>query len=154
MFSCLLCTVLFTIISIISFTILKLHMGLVLFLDKICSREFIRGYPFFYVCCAGMLKQNHWEQRPMCSADKQVHRTRRIITLQWGYMGYRWRNVISDCRKWTLQLTLKRQIWRLVFYLDCFGDKHIDFLLQVVFCSSTGMRLITFSVDEYHRIFF
>ena len=66
----------------ISFTILKLHMGLVLFLDKICSREFIRGYPFFYVCCAGMLKQNHWEQRPMCSADKQAHRTRRIITLQ------------------------------------------------------------------------
>ena len=36
MLSCLLCTVLFTIISMISFTILKLHMGLVLFLDKIC----------------------------------------------------------------------------------------------------------------------
>ena len=69
-------------------------------------------------------------------------------------MGYRWRNVISDCRKGTLQLTLKRQIWRLVFYLDCFEDKHIDFLSQVVICSSTGMRLITFSVDEYHRIFF
>ena len=49
--------------------------------------------------------------------------------------------------------TLKRQIWHLVFYLDCFGDKHIDFLLQVVFCSSTVMWLITFSVDEYHRIF-
>ena len=73
---------LFTIISIISFTILKLHMGLVLFLDKICLREFIRGYLFFYVYCAGVLKQNHWEQRPMCSVDKQVHRTRRIITLQ------------------------------------------------------------------------
>ena len=42
----------------------------------------IRGYPFFYVYCAGMLKQNHWEQRPMCSVDKQVHRARRIITLQ------------------------------------------------------------------------
>ena len=70
------------IISIISFTILKMHMGLVLFLDKICSHEFIRGHPFFYVYFAGMLKQNHWEQRPMCSADKQVHRTRRIITLQ------------------------------------------------------------------------
>ena len=82
MFSCLLCTVLFTIISKISFTILKLHMGLVLFLDKICSREFIRGYPFFYVYCAGMLKKNHWEQIPMCSVGKQVHRTRRIITLQ------------------------------------------------------------------------
>ena len=82
MFSCLLLTVLFTIISKISFTILKLHMGLVLFLDKICSCEFIRGYPFFYVYCAGMLKQNHWEQRLMCSVDKQVHRTRRIITLQ------------------------------------------------------------------------
>ena len=81
-FSCLLFTVLFTIISIVSVTILKWHMGLVLFLDKICWREFIRGYPFFYVYCAGMLKQNHWEQRPMCSVDKQVHRTRKIITLQ------------------------------------------------------------------------
>ena len=81
-FSCLFFTVLFTIIYIISVTILKLHMGLVLFLDKIYSREFIRGYPFFYVYCAGMLKQNHWEQRPMCSVDKHVHRTRRIITLQ------------------------------------------------------------------------
>ena len=57
-------------------------MGLVPFLDKICSREFIRGYPFFYVCCAGMLKQNYWEQRSMCFVDTQVHRTRRIITLQ------------------------------------------------------------------------
>ena len=82
MLSCLLCTVLFTIISIISFTILKLHMGLVLFLDKICSCEFIRGYPFFYVYCAGMLKQNHWELRSMCFVDKQVHKTRKIITLQ------------------------------------------------------------------------
>ena len=69
-------------ISIISVTILKWHIGLVLFLDNIYSREFIRGYPFFYVYCAGILNQNHWEQRPMCSVDKQVHRTRRIITLQ------------------------------------------------------------------------
>ena len=82
MFSCLLFTVLFTIISIISFTILKLHMGLVLFLDQIYTCEFIRGYPFFDVYCAGMLKQNHWEQRPVRSVDKQVHRTRRMITLQ------------------------------------------------------------------------
>ena len=64
MFSCLLFNVLFTIISIISSTILKLHMGLVLFLDKICSRAFIRGYLFFYFYCAGMLKQNYWKQRP------------------------------------------------------------------------------------------
>ena len=82
MFSCLLFTVLFTIISIISFTIFKLHMGLVIFLDIIRSHEFIGGYPFFYFCCAGMLKLNHWEQRPMCSANKQVYRTRRIIALQ------------------------------------------------------------------------
>ena len=94
-FSCLLFTVLFTIISIISSTILKLHIGLVLFLDKICLHEFIGGYPFFYAYCADMLKQNHWEQRPMCSADKQVHRPRRIITLQ----GVTWRNIISVCRK-------------------------------------------------------
>ena len=79
MFSCLLFIVLFTVISIISSTILKLHMGLVLFLDKNCSQEFIGGYQFFYVYCVGMLKQNHWEQRPMCSADKQVHKTRRVI---------------------------------------------------------------------------
>ena len=45
-------------------------------------------------------------------------------------MGYGWRNVISDCRKWTLQSTLKRQKWRFIFYFDCFEEKHIDFLLQ------------------------
>ena len=67
-----------------------------------------------------------------------------------GYMSYRWRDVLSDCIKWTLQLTQK---WRFVFYLDCFWDKHIDFLLQIVFYSSTRTWLITFSVDEYHRIF-
>ena len=42
----------------------------------------------------------------------------------------------------------------LCFLPDCFGDKHTDFLLQSVFYSSTGKWLITFSVDEYHRIFF
>ena len=47
MFSSLLSIVLSTIISIISSTILKLHMGLVNFLDIICSREFIGRYPFF-----------------------------------------------------------------------------------------------------------
>ena len=82
MFSCLLFTVLFTIISIIISTILKLHMGLVLFLDKICSHKFKEGYLLFYFYCAGMVRQNHREQRPMCSTNKQVHRTRRIITLQ------------------------------------------------------------------------
>ena len=82
MFSYLLFTVLFTIISIIRSTILKLHMGLVLFLDKLRLHEFITGYPFFYFYCARMLMQNHWEQRPMCSANKQDHRTRRIILLQ------------------------------------------------------------------------
>ena len=56
--------------------------GWFFFLIKICSHEFIRGYPFFYFYCAGMLKKNHWEQRPTCAANKQVHRTRRVITLQ------------------------------------------------------------------------
>ena len=51
-------------------------------------------------------------------------------------------------------MTLKRQKLRLVFYLDCFEDKHVDFVLQAVFCSSTRMWLTTFSVDEYHRILF
>ena len=54
-------------------------MGLVLFLDIICSHEFIEGYPFF---CAVMSKQNHLKQKPMRSANNQVHRTRRMITLQ------------------------------------------------------------------------
>ena len=75
-------TVMYTIISIIRSPILKLHMGLVLFLDNICSHEFIGGYPFFYFRCAGMLKQNHWQPRPMSSAKNQVHIARRIITLQ------------------------------------------------------------------------
>ena len=57
-------------------------MGLVLFLDNICSHEFIGGYPFFYFYGTGILNQNHWEQRPVCSVNKQVHITRRIITLQ------------------------------------------------------------------------
>ena len=47
-FNCLLFTVLFTIISIMSSMILKLHMGLVIFLDMICSPEFIKGFPFFF----------------------------------------------------------------------------------------------------------
>ena len=135
MFSCSLFTVMYTIICIISSTILKLHMGLVFFLNKICSHEFtfIGGYPFFYFYCVGLLKQNHWEQRPMCSAKTQVLIARRINSIARGHMGYRGRNVISDCRKWTLQLTLKRPKWRLIFYFDCFEDKHIDFLLQSVF---------------------
>ena len=33
--------------------ILKLHMGLVIFFDIICSHELVRGYPFFYFYCAG-----------------------------------------------------------------------------------------------------
>ena len=50
-----------------------------------------------------------------------------------GNMGYRWRNVISDYRKWSLRLTLKSPKWRFIFYFDCFEDKYIDFLLQGVF---------------------
>ena len=42
----------------------------------------------------------------------------------------------------------------LISHCDCFGDKHIDFLLQSVYYSSTRTWLITFLVDEYHRIFF
>ena len=57
-------------------------MGLVLFLDAIYSHKFIGEYPFFYFYCGGMLKQNHWEQTPMCSGNSKSYRTRRIITLQ------------------------------------------------------------------------
>ena len=49
MFGCLLFTVLFTVIFVISSTILKLHMGLVLFLDIICSHEFIGGYTHSFI---------------------------------------------------------------------------------------------------------
>ena len=89
-------------------------MGLILFLDKIRLHESIGGYPFFYFYCAGMLKQNHWAQRPMCSTNKQVHRTRRIIALQgvtWvtdeGTL-YRTAKKKKKKKKRTLQLTLKR----------------------------------------------
>ena len=57
-------------------------MRLVLFLVIICSLKFIGRYPFFYFYCAGMSKQNHWEQGPMCSANNQVYRTKRMVTLQ------------------------------------------------------------------------
>ena len=73
---------LFTITFFMSSTILKLRMGLVIFLNIICSHEFIVGYPFFYFCCAGIKKQKHWEQAAMCAANNQVHRTKRVITLQ------------------------------------------------------------------------
>ena len=82
MFSCLLLTVLFAIISTISSKILKLRMRLVLFLDIICSHEFTGWYPFLYFCCVCMPKQNHREQN-YCVQQiiMQVLRTRRIITL-------------------------------------------------------------------------
>ena len=41
-----------------------------------------------------------------------------------------------------------------VFYPGFFENGHTDFLLQSVFWSSTATWLITFLVDEYHRIFF
>ena len=53
-FSCLLFTVLLIIISIMSSMILNLHIGLVIFLDTICSHECIGGCSFFYFYCAGM----------------------------------------------------------------------------------------------------
>ena len=67
-FSCLLTTVLFTIISIIMSTILKLHVGLLgfFFLGIICLHEFMGGYPFFSFCCGGMSKQNHREEKDQC----------------------------------------------------------------------------------------
>ena len=45
---------------------------------------------------------------------------------------------------WKMSSTTDSKKWRFVFYLDCFGDKHIDFLLQTVFYSSTRMWLIRF----------
>ena len=42
----------------------------------------MRGYPFFYFYCAGMAKQNHLEQVPICLANNEVHRTERIRTLR------------------------------------------------------------------------
>ena len=66
-----------------SSVILKLHYyGVVCFSYKICSHMLKGGCPFFYFYCAGMFKQNHWEQTSMCSANNQVYRTKIIITLQ------------------------------------------------------------------------
>ena len=67
-FSCFLLTVLLTIIYIMSSMILKLAIWVVIFLNIICSREFIGGCPFFYFYCAYMSKQNHREQGTMYSA--------------------------------------------------------------------------------------
>ena len=144
-FRCLLCPVLFTIISIISSTIFKLHMGLVHFLNIIWLHEFIGVNAFLYFYCAGMSKQNHWEQRPMCSANNQVHRTRRVITL----LKVTW---VTDGGM-LYQIVENEQKWGFIFCFDCFEDKHIDPLLQNVFYSSTWMWLITFLVDEYRWIF-
>ena len=41
-------------------------MGLVLFLDKICSHEFIEGYPFFYAYCAGMCLSRTIRNKDQC----------------------------------------------------------------------------------------
>ena len=93
MFSCLLFTVLFTIISLISSTISKLHMGLVLFLDKIRSHEFMGGYPFFYFYCAGMLtdrragrqRQPKTEEDGQSETGRQNERETNRRTLGKGY---------------------------------------------------------------------
>ena len=68
--------------SVVSSMILKLHMGMVIFLNIICRHEFTVGFPFFYFCCTGMSKQNHWVLVPMCLANNQVHRTKKILILQ------------------------------------------------------------------------
>ena len=62
--------------------ILKLHIGLVIFLNRICSNVFVGGYSFFYCYRAGMLKQNHCEQIQMSSSNNQIQRTKRILALQ------------------------------------------------------------------------
>ena len=125
MFSCSLFIVLFTITSIISSTILKFHMGLVLFLDKIRSHGFIGGYPFFYFYCARMLKQNHGEQRPVCSANKQVHRKRRIITLQevkWVTAGRMLYVLRASYYHWTVEAKSERRTVDIRHTLSQFGD--------------------------------
>ena len=59
LFRDLLFTVLYTIISIVRYMILKLHVELVLFLDKTCLHEFMGGHPYFYFYCTATLKKNH-----------------------------------------------------------------------------------------------
>ena len=157
MFSCLLFTVLFTIISIISSTILKLHIWLVLFLDKIRLHKFIGGYPFFYFLLCRYVEveplriktnvfskktnkqtnkknqqqknknknktNNNQKKKKTPTKNNNNNKTNKQATkkkkkkkkketnrkagtqnkenynIARGYMGYRWRNVVSDCRK-------------------------------------------------------
>ena len=98
MFSCSLFTVMYTIISIISSTILKLHMGLVFFLDKICSHEFIGGYSFFYFHSAYVEAKPLGTKTNVFSKNSSTH-SKENDNIARGHMGYRWRNVISNCRK-------------------------------------------------------
>ena len=89
--------------SIVSSMILKLHVGLVIFLYILCSHEFISGYPFSYFYCADMWKKNHWEQVPVCSANSQLHRKKEnynIAQITDGGMLY------IRLQKLTLQLTI------------------------------------------------
>ena len=52
-------------------------------------------------------------------------------------MGYRWKTVVSDCRKRTLQLTGKTPKTTLFFNFHCFEDMPSGLSLQNVFPFST-----------------
>ena len=82
--SCLLLTVLFAIMYLMNSTILKLHTGLIIFLNIICSQEFVRGYLFFHsIVHTCMLKQNHLEQAPMCLAKFIGQRIIILLKVAW-----------------------------------------------------------------------
>ena len=49
--------------------------------------------------CAGMLKQNHWKEAPMCAANNEIHRTKRIIAFQERTRFTNGEMFIPDCRK-------------------------------------------------------
>ena len=98
MFSCLLFTVMYTMISIISFTILILYMGLVLFLDKNLFARVHRRVPvlLFLLC-------RYVEAEPLGTKTKVLSKytstyNKKNNNIARGHMGYRWRDVIWDCR--------------------------------------------------------
>ena len=100
MFSCLLFTVLFTIISIISSTILKLHMELgFFFFIKIRSHEFIGGYPFLLLLVCRYVEAEPLGTKTNVFSKYTGIQNKENYNIARGHMGYRWMNVISDCRK-------------------------------------------------------
>ena len=90
-FSCLFLTVLFIIISLMSAMILKMYTRLVIFLN-------------FFLLCRYVEAESSGTSTNVFSKHLSTQ-NKEIFNITRGHTGYRWRYVISDCRKLTLQPT-------------------------------------------------